>query len=215
MPLAVLISGAGSNMLAIADACRSGQINARVALVIADVPTAGGIARAQALGLGTTVVDRRAFQSAGKPDRAAFENALAAAIDASGAGLVVLAGFMRVLSGNFVARYSGRMLNIHPSLLPRYKGLDTHARVLAAGDHEHGVSVHFVTADLDGGPLIAQAPVPVLPGDNLASLSARVHAREYIIYPMVIEWLTRGRLQWNLGSPTLDGKPLTAPVLLR
>ncbi|MEO6079916.1 MAG: phosphoribosylglycinamide formyltransferase [Steroidobacteraceae bacterium] len=215
MRLAVLISGAGSNMLAIADACRSGRINAEVALVIADVPTAGGIARAQALGIATAIIDRSVFQNAGKADRRAFEDALGTHIDASGAELIVLAGFMRVLSGNFVARYSGRMLNIHPSLLPRYKGLDTHARVLAAGDSEHGVSVHFVTAELDGGPLIAQAPVPVLPGDNIASLSARVHAREHIIYPMVIELLASGRLQWNQGSPSLDGAPLTAPVLLQ
>jgi phosphoribosylglycinamide formyltransferase-1 len=202
-------------MLAIAAACGSGQIHAEVAVVISDVPNAGGIARAQALGLSTTVVDRGAFRTAGKPDRGAFETALGAAIEASGAGLVVLAGFMRVLSGDFVSRYSGRMLNIHPSLLPRYKGLDTHARVLAAGDAEHGVTVHFVTAELDGGPLIAQAVVPVLPGDNIASVSARVHAREHIIYPMVIEWLTSGRLQWNRGAPTLDGRPLAAPVLLR
>jgi phosphoribosylglycinamide formyltransferase-1 len=215
MRLAVLISGAGSNMLAIAAACRSGQIPAEIAVVIADTPSAAGIARAQAQGLATTVVDRLAFQAAGKPDRAAFEHALAEAMEASGAELVVLAGFMRVLSADFVARYSGRMLNIHPSLLPRHKGLDTHARALAAGDTEHGVSVHFVTADLDGGPLIAQARVPVLPGDNLASLSARVHAREHIIYPMVIEWLTCGRLLWNQGSPTLDGARLLAPVQLR
>jgi phosphoribosylglycinamide formyltransferase-1 len=215
MRLAVLISGAGSNMLAIAAACRSGQIHAEVAVVIADVSTAGGIARARDLGLATTVVDRGNFRSAGKPDRLAFEAALATAIEASGAQLVVLAGFMRVLSAGFVSHFSGRMLNIHPSLLPRHKGLDTHARALAAGDDEHGVTVHFVTAELDGGPLIAQAVVPVLPGDNIASLSARVHAREHIIYPMVIEWLTSGRLQWNRGAPTLDGAPLTAPVLLR
>ncbi len=214
MRLAVLISGAGSNMLAIAAACRAGQIPAEVAIVIADVPTAGGIDRARALGIPTTVVDRNAFQSAGRPDRSAFEQALADAIAASGAQLVVLAGFMRVLSAGFVDRYSGRMLNIHPSLLPRHKGLDTHARALAAGDTEHGVSVHFVTADLDGGPLIAQARVPVFPGDNVASLSARVHAREHIIYPMVIEWLTCGRLLWNQGSPTLDGARLLAPVQL-
>ncbi len=209
----MLISGTGSNMLAIAEACRSGQLHAEIALVIADVPAAG-IARAQALGIATAVVDRSNFRVAGKPDRAAFEAALATAMDASKADLVVLAGFMRVLSGNFVARYEGRMLNIHPSLLPRHKGLDTHARALAAGDDAHGASVHFVTADLDGGPVIAQARVPVLAGDNVASLSARVHAREHKLYPMVIEWLTNGRLQWNKGSPMLDGVALTAPVVL-
>jgi phosphoribosylglycinamide formyltransferase 1 len=214
MRIAVLISGAGSNMLAIAAACHSGQIPAEVAAVIADTPAAAGIARANAQGIATAVVDRHAFRSAGKPDRAAFETALAAAVDASGADLVVLAGFMRVLSADFVARYPGRMLNIHPSLLPRYPGLDTHARVLAAGDTQHGVSVHFVTAELDGGPLIAQASVAVLPGDNVASLSGRVHAREHMLYPMVIEWLTSGRLQWNDGSPLLDGIPLAAPVQL-
>jgi phosphoribosylglycinamide formyltransferase 1 len=212
--LAVLISGAGSNMLAIAQACRSGQIPAEVAMVISDTPAAAGIERARELGLATTVVDRRSL-SPGGTDRTAFETALASAIDASDANFVILAGFMRVLSGGFVARYSGRMLNIHPSLLPRHKGLDTHARALAAGDTEHGASVHFVTADLDGGPLIAQARVPILPGDDVASLSARVHAREHILYPMVIEWLVRGRLQWGHGGPLLDGAPLTAPVQLQ
>jgi phosphoribosylglycinamide formyltransferase-1 len=215
MRLAVLISGAGSNMLAIAQACRSGQINADIAVVIADVATAGGLARAQAQGARTVLVDRSAYRAAGKPDRTAFEAALVAAIDESGADLIVLAGFMRVLSAQFVARYSGRMLNIHPSLLPLHKGLNTHERALAAGDQEHGASVHFVTAELDGGPVLAQSVVPVIAGDSVASLSARVHAGEHIIYPMVIEWLTRGRLQWNAGRPTLDGLPLTAPVQLR
>jgi phosphoribosylglycinamide formyltransferase 1 len=214
MRLAVLISGAGSNMLAIARACESGQIDAEVALVISDVATAGGLARAQSMGIPTAVVDRKTFQASGTADRASFETALARAIDDSRADLVILAGFMRVLSGNFVERFQGRMLNIHPSLLPRYKGLDTHARVLAAGDALHGVSVHFVTAELDGGPVVAQASVPVLPGDDVTSLSARVHAREHILYPMVIQWLTRGRLQWNQGRPLLDGQPLGAPVQL-
>jgi phosphoribosylglycinamide formyltransferase 1 len=214
MRLAVLISGAGSNMVAIANACASGQINAEVALVVSDVAGAGGLARARALGIATTVVDRSALRSGGKPDRELFEKELATAIDGSDADLVVLAGFMRVLSASFVARYEGRMLNIHPSLLPRHKGLDTHARVLAAGEREHGVSVHFVTPELDGGPVVAQAMVPVHSGDNIASLSARVHEREHILYPMVIEWLSRGRLQWNHGVPVLDGKPLAAPVQL-
>jgi phosphoribosylglycinamide formyltransferase 1 len=210
----VLISGTGSNMLAIARACQAGQLPADIAIVISDNPTAGGIARARELGMATAVVDRRAFRVGGKPDRATFEAALANAIDTSTANLVILAGFMRVLSGDFVARYAGRMLNIHPSLLPLHKGLDTHARALAAGDREHGASVHYVTADLDGGPLIAQARVPILPGDDTDSLSARVHAREHILYPMVIDWLTSGRLRWNQGSPVLDGAPLKAPVQL-
>jgi phosphoribosylglycinamide formyltransferase-1 len=210
--LAVLISGQGSNMVAIAQACRSGQIPAAVAIVIADVPEAGGILRAEELGIPVRVVDRRSFRRDGKPDRETFEAALAAAIDASGADYIILAGFMRVLSPAFTARYAGRMLNIHPSLLPRYTGLDTHARALAAGDREHGASVHFVTGELDGGPLIAQAAVPVHAGDSVASLSGRVHAREHMLYPMVIEWLTRGRLLWNDGHPTLDGAPLVAPA---
>jgi phosphoribosylglycinamide formyltransferase-1 len=215
MRLAVLISGAGSNMVAIANACSSGKINAEVGLVISDVPEAGGVARARALGISTVVVDRKAFRSGGKLNRTGFETALGDAVDAGRPDVIVLAGFMRVLSAAFVARYEGRMLNIHPSLLPRHKGLDTHARALAAGDSEHGVSVHFVTADLDGGPVIAQAVVPVLPGDDIAALSARVHAREHILYPMVIQWLTQGRLQWNHGVPALDGKPLATPVQLQ
>jgi phosphoribosylglycinamide formyltransferase-1 len=210
----VLISGAGSNMVAIARACASGQIPAQVCLVLADVPEAGGIARAQALGLHTVVIDRRSHRSGQGHDRPAFEAALTAAIDASNAQFVILAGFLRVLSPAFVSHYAGRMLNIHPSLLPLHKGLDTHARALAAGDRVHGVTVHFVTAELDGGPLIAQALVDVAPGDTVASLSARVHAREHMLYPMVIQWLTSARLQWNGGSPTLDGAPLTAPVRL-
>lgn len=214
MQLAVLISGTGSNMVAIANACRAGQIPGDIALVISDVASASGLARAQALGIATTIVDRGAFRAEGRSDRHAFEAALATAIEASGAQLVVLAGFMRVLSADFVARHTGRMLNIHPSLLPRHKGLDTHARALAAGDREHGASVHFVTPELDGGPVVAQAMVPVLAGDNPSSLSARVHSREHILYPMVIEWFARGRLHWNRGSPTLDGVPLLAPVQL-
>jgi phosphoribosylglycinamide formyltransferase-1 len=210
----VLISGTGSNMVAIARACQSGAIHAEVAVVISDVPSAGGLARAQAMGIETRIVDRNALRPAGRSDRALFERELAAAIEACRADLVVLAGFMRVLSMDFVSRYEGRMLNIHPSLLPQYRGLDTHARVLAAGERQHGVSVHFVTPELDGGPVVAQSMVPVQPGDDVASLSARVHAREHILYPMVIDWLCSGRLSWNHGNPLLDRAPLAAPVQL-
>jgi len=210
--LAILISGAGSNMVAIARACSEGRIPATVAVVVSDKPDAGGIRRARDLGLAVAVVDATTFRRDGRLDRAAFEAALDEQIRARGAEAVVLAGFMRVLSGDFVARYPGRMLNIHPSLLPRHPGLDTHARALAAGDHEHGVTVHFVTAELDGGPAVIQSAVPVLPADDVASLSARVHAAEHIIFPMAIQWLASGRLQWNGGRPTLDGKALDAPV---
>ncbi len=208
----MLISGGGSNMVAIARACREGRIPARITLVLSDVPEAAGLERARELGLPAVVVDRRALLRDGRPDRQAFEAVVEREIESSGADYVILAGFMRVLSAPLVDRYRGRMLNIHPSLLPRHKGLDTHARALAAGDAEHGASVHFVTPELDGGPLVAQGPVPVLPGDTVATLSARVHAREHILYPMVTAWLASGRLQWNGGNPTLDGAPLAQPV---
>jgi phosphoribosylglycinamide formyltransferase-1 len=208
----VLISGAGSNMLAIARACAAGAPAADIATVVADVPEAAGLVRAREFGLPAQLVNRRAYTRPEGHDRAAFEAALAAAIKASGADYVILAGFMRVLSPHFVDGFAGRMLNIHPSLLPKYKGLDTHARVLAAGDPEHGVSVHFVTSELDGGPVIAQSALAVVAGDTVATLSARVHALEHMLYPMVIEWLTSGRLQWNSGKPVLDGAPLAAPV---
>jgi len=210
--LAVLISGGGSNMVAIARACQEGRIPARIVLVLSDIPEAAGLARARELGLHAVVVDRRAMLRDGRQDRQAFEAEVEREIEASGADYIILAGFMRVLSERLVQRYRGRMLNIHPSLLPRHKGLDTHARALAAGDSEHGASVHFVTPELDGGPLIAQSAVEVLPGDTVASLSARVHAREHILYPMVLQWLTSGRLEWNAGDPRLDGVPLARPA---
>jgi phosphoribosylglycinamide formyltransferase-1 len=129
--------------------------------------------------------------------------------------LVVLAGFMRVLGTDFVHEYSGRLLNIHPSLLPAYRGLHTHARVLAAGDREHGCSVHFVTGELDAGPVVLLARVPVVPGDTEASLSARVQAQEHRIYPMVIGWIANGRLEWRDNRPWLDRRPLSAPLVIR
>jgi phosphoribosylglycinamide formyltransferase-1 len=203
--LAILISGTGTNMVAIARACASGQVAADIGVVISDQPRAAGLDRARELGLPAQVVDAAKFRTTRGIDRPAFETALAAAIDGGQADVVILAGFMRVLSAAFVSRYAGRLLNIHPSLLPAYKGLDTHARVLAGGDREHGASVHFVTAELDGGPVVLQGRVAVLAGDDVDTLSARVHAIEHIIYPQVIGWLAERRLQWNDGSPTLDG----------
>lgn len=207
--LAVVISGRGSNMLAIAQACRAGEVNARLLRVIADREAAAGIAAAQSLGVPTCVIPARDF-----PDRPAFEAALAREIDASGASLVVLAGFMRILTPEFTARFAGRLLNIHPSLLPAYRGLHTHERVLAAGEAMHGASVHFVTAELDGGPLLLQARIAVRPGDTAETLSARIQQREHIIYPRVIGWIASGRLQWRAGGPWLDGAPLERPIML-
>lgn len=207
LPLAILISGRGSNMQAIAAACAAGSLGAEVRLVLADRPGTEGIERAAALGLPTRVLHFREFQG-----REAFEESLAAAIDASGARLVVLAGFMRILTPAFTARYAGRLLNIHPSLLPKYPGLDTHARALAAGDLVAGASVHFVTAELDGGPLVLQAKVPVQPGDTPATLAARVLTQECLIYPIVIRWIAAGRLQFVDGHACLDGQALRAPL---
>ena len=210
--LAVLISGAGSNMVAIQRACATGQIAAEICVVISDQSAAPGLQRASEHGIETKVIDATVFRSDSGFDRAGFEDALEEAIDDCHAELVVLAGFMRVLSAGFVARYAGRLLNIHPSLLPRYKGLDTHARVLASDDRAHGATVHYVTPELDGGPGVLQAEVPILPSDDVASLSARVHEVEHIIYPQVIGWIAAGRLRWNGGAPTLDGVRLDKPA---
>jgi phosphoribosylglycinamide formyltransferase 1 len=208
MPVAVVISGRGSNMEAIARASLSAGSPFRVVRVIADRESAGGIARAAALGIPTSVVPVKQF-----PDRASFDAALAAEIDASGARLVALAGFMRILSAGFVQRFEGRLLNIHPSLLPLYKGLDTHARALAAGDSHHGASVHYVTAELDGGPVIMQGRVRIRPGDTPDSVSARVHTLEHIIYPHVCTLIASGRVEWRAGSVLFDGASLAAPLI--
>lgn len=207
LKLAILISGRGSNMVAIARACRAGEINAQIRVVISDRPGVGGLASARELGIEALTIP---WPGAG--NRAAFENALTEALDAQPTDLVVLAGFMRILSPGFVAHYAGRMLNIHPSLLPKYTGLHTHRRALEAMDKEHGASVHFVTAELDGGPLVLQSRVPILPGDTEAGLAARVQATEHIIYPQVIGMMADGRLAWDDGRVRLDGRILEAPM---
>ena len=204
--LAILISGRGSNMSAIARACLAGTIAARVAVVISDRADAAGLAGAAALGIETATV----LQPGGA---AAFEHSLAGALEAHRPDMIALAGFMRILSGRFVDHYLGRMLNIHPSLLPAYRGLHTHARVLAAGDTEHGASVHFVTGELDAGPVVLQSKVAVQPGDSEATLSARVQATEHIIYPRVLGWCAQRRLAWREGAAWLDGRRLDAPMV--
>jgi phosphoribosylglycinamide formyltransferase-1 len=208
LPVAVVISGRGSNMEAIVRASHAAGSRYEVVRVIADRETAGGLARAAALGVPTSVVPVRQFA-----DRAAFDTALAREIEASGARLIALAGFMRILSPGFVQRFAGSLLNIHPSLLPSYKGLDTHARALAAGDSHHGASVHYVTAELDGGPVIMQGRLRIRPGDTVDSVSARVHALEHIIYPHVCSLIAAGRVQCRNGAVYFDNERLSAPLI--
>ncbi len=208
LPVAVVISGRGSNMEAIARASLSGAGRYRVVRVIADRDSAGGLARAAALAIPVSVVPVKQFS-----DRASFDAALAAEIEGSGARLVALAGFMRILSAEFVRHFEGRLLNIHPSLLPKYKGLDTHARALAAGDSHHGASVHYVTDELDGGPVIMQGRLRIRPGDSADAVSARVHTLEHIIYPHVCSLIAAGRIECRGGSVFFDGAPLAAPLI--
>lgn len=184
--VAILISGAGSNMTALVEALQRPGSGGLAAVVFSNVPKAVGLARAAALDVPTATVDHRAFQG----DRAAFEAALEQAIAPYAPDVLCLAGFMRILTPDFVKRWEGRILNIHPSLLPKYKGLDTHARALAAGDAEHGATVHLVTPALDDGPILGQARVPIHPGDTPEALAARVQAAEHRLYPQVLRrWL--------------------------
>jgi phosphoribosylglycinamide formyltransferase 1 len=204
--LAILISGRGSNMEALASACASGALAARVAVVVADRGGAAGLDAARARGLETAALVHAL-------ERGAFERALEAVLERYRPDAVALAGFMRVLSAEFVAHYLGRMFNIHPSLLPKYRGLDTHRRVLEAGDAVHGASVHFVTPQLDAGPVVLQSQVAVLPADTEATLAARVLATEHVIYPRVLGWFADGRLAWRDDAAWLDGRQLTAPLV--
>jgi phosphoribosylglycinamide formyltransferase-1 len=187
--IVILISGRGSNMEAIVQRCREEGWPAEVVAVIANKAGAGGLAFAAAHGIATAVVDHKAHAT-----REAFDAALAAAIDAHAPDLVVLAGFMRILGAEFVRRYEGRLLNIHPSLLPAFPGLHTHRRALEAGCKAVGATVHFVTPELDHGPIVMQSVVPVLAGDDEETLSARVLATEHVIYPLSVRWFVEGRL---------------------
>ncbi len=185
--VAILISGSGSNMVALVGALAD-MPDACACLVLSNRPEAAGLAKAEALGVPTAVVDHRAFGG----DRQAFERALQAALEKAAPDVICLAGFMRVLSGDFVARWQGRMLNIHPSLLPRYKGLDTHRRAIEAGEREAGCSVHEVTAELDGGPVLGQARVAIQPGDTPERLAARILPLEHRLYPAVLKRFLAG-----------------------
>ncbi|MEW6330656.1 MAG: phosphoribosylglycinamide formyltransferase, partial [Pseudomonadota bacterium] len=187
--IVVLVSGRGSNLQAVIDAVRDGRLPAEIRAVISNEPGAPALARARTAGIPVQVIDHREFSS-----RAQFDRALMTRIDACQPRLVVLAGFMRILGPDFIDHYAGRMINIHPSLLPAFPGLDTHARALQSGAKIHGASVHFVTHEVDGGPVIVQAAVPVLPGDTPDELAERVLAEEHRIYPLAIGWFLAGRL---------------------
>lgn len=204
--IAVLLSGHGSNLDAILQQVHlAADVPADVVGVVSNRPAAGGLQRAAAAGIATCCVDHRAY-----PDRAAFEAELARALDNLRPDLIVLAGFMRILTPNFVTRYSPAMLNVHPSLLPAFRGLDTHARAIAAGHRDHGASVHVVVPELDAGPVIAQVQVPIEPGDTPERLAARVQQGEHLLYPRVLQWYAAGRLQLAADSVGLDGRPLEA-----
>ncbi len=209
LPIVVLISGRGSNLQSIIDQAASGELPVDIRAVISNRPDAAGLERARAAGIETAVVDHRDY-----PDREAFDAALARCIDRYRPGAVVLAGFMRILTPGFVRHYRGRLLNIHPSLLPAYRGLNTHQRALADGARRHGASVHFVTEELDGGPVILQAEVPVHPDDTPETLATRVLAEEHRLYPAALRLLAEDRIRLDGGQALLDDRPLETPLQL-
>jgi len=204
----VLISGGGTNLQAIIEAADRGEIPVEIACVISDQPEAFGLQRAARAAIPTQVLP-----AAGFADRAAYDNALGELLDDLDPDVVVLAGFMRILTSDLVNRWRGRMLNIHPSLLPDYRGLHTHRRVLDAGERWHGTSVHFVTEELDGGPVIAQARLEIGAGDTEDSLNRRVQALEHRMYPAVIGWLAKDRVRMTEDGVEFDGEPLARPVV--
>jgi len=207
--VAVLASGRGSNLAALLAARDCGELPIDFVLVGSDKATAGALRLAEAAGIPTLALDPRSY-----PDRRAFDLDLFARVAASGAELLVLAGFMRIIDAAALTPWIGRMINIHPSLLPKYRGLHTHRRALEAGDREHGASVHFVTAELDGGPVIAQARIPIHPGDDEQQLAQRLLSREHQLLPAVLGLLASQRLQWHDQAPRLDGEPLLSPLEL-
>ncbi len=209
LALAVLISGNGSNLQAIIDAIEAGSLNADIRLVLANEADAFGLTRAARHGIATRVIDHRNY-----PSREAFDAALLACLQPLEPDYIVLAGFMRILGGDFVGAFAGRILNIHPSLLPAYKGLDTYRRALQGGESHHGVSIHLVTAELDDGPVLLQGSYPIEPGDDADDLQRKGHRLEHRMYPTLLQWLGEGRLSIDANQVSHDGKPLTAPLRL-
>lgn len=199
----VLISGSGSNLQALIDGVQAGELPVEIVAVISNRPGVLGLERAAKAAIPADVLDHKAFA-----DRESFDRALMEKIDSYLPDLVVLAGFMRILTPEFTQHYLGKMLNIHPSLLPKFQGLHTHQRAIDAGESHHGVTVHFVTAELDGGPAIVQAWVPVLAEDDATSLAKRVQRQEHIIYPLAVKWFAQGDICMQDGKCVLNGEPL-------
>jgi phosphoribosylglycinamide formyltransferase-1 len=206
LPVVVLISGSGSNLQAIIDGSAA-DLPVEIRAVISNKSDAYGLERARTAGIETRVLDHREYE-----DRESYDSALGDLVEEFEPGLVILAGFMRILTPEFVQRFRGRMFNIHPSLLPKFRGLHTHERAIEAGEKEHGASVHFVTEELDGGPLILQVRVPVEADDTPDSLAARVLTQEHIIYPTAVRWFAQGRLDIDDNRVIKDGTPLDGPV---
>ncbi|KZN30779.1 phosphoribosylglycinamide formyltransferase [Pseudoalteromonas luteoviolacea] len=203
--IVVLISGSGSNLQAIIDHCQSGDIQGDIVSVISNKADAFGLTRAERANIPTQVLSHKEFDS-----REAYDEQLAKIIDSCNPDLVVLAGFMRILTPSLVQKFKGKMLNIHPSLLPKYQGLNTHQRAIDANDEYHGASVHFVTEELDGGPVVVQAKVPILPNDTADVLAQRVHKQEHVIYPLVVKWFSEHRLTMEADYAVFDNDPLPA-----
>ena len=201
--LCVLISGNGSNLQAIIDHIDAGKLNAEICAVISNRPNAFGLTRANNAGIKSICLDHTTFD-----DRESYDKELQATIEALNPDCIVLAGFMRILTPEFVNNFSGKLVNIHPSLLPKYKGLNTHQRAIDNGDKEHGVSVHFVTPELDGGPVIIQSRVPVFTNDSADELAERVQEQERRIYPLVLSWICAGRLKMQNNKAILDDQEL-------
>jgi len=203
--LVVLISGSGSNLQAIIDACQNNEVNGEICAVISNKADAYGLVRAQNAGIETAILSHKNY-----PSREDYDVELAALIDSFNPDLVVLAGFMRILTPRLVQKFKGKMLNIHPSLLPKYQGLNTHQRAIDAKDDVHGVSVHFVTEELDGGPVVLQAKVAILADDTADTLAKRIHEQEHVIYPLVVKWFSEHRLTMEADYAVFDDQPLPA-----
>jgi phosphoribosylglycinamide formyltransferase-1 len=201
--IVVLISGGGTNLQALINACKLVDYPGEVVGVVSNIADVYGLTRAQEANIDSTTLSHKLFDT-----RASYDQALTNTIDKYRPDLVVLAGFMRILTPGFVQHYQGRLLNIHPSLLPKYQGLNTHQRAIDAGDDVHGVSVHFVTEELDGGPVILQAKVPIFDGDKAGDLANRVHEQEHRIYPLVVKWFCEGRLSMQNEKAVLDDEVL-------